>query len=70
MRTGRVAPSTDRNASLWVVEIKFTDSLGGLKGWHATVGAKLSRADAIKERARWHKGNPDDKFRVRRYVRA
>lgn len=63
--------STDKYAYLWVVEIKFSPSLGNVtKGWNATVGAKLSREDARQEMAKWQKGNPDDKFRIRRYVRA
>jgi hypothetical protein len=53
-------------AALWVVEMLNDNNTR----WEPTVGARLTRADARDECAVWRQRNPDDYFRVRRYVRA
>lgn len=48
---------------VWVVEALWEE--GG--GWHPTVGVKLTKDDAKREKREWKKRNPCDKFRVSKY---
>jgi len=48
---------------IWVVEM-FTG-----KGWMPTVGVGLCREDVRIKKRDWKKRNPDDRFRVRKYIR-
>jgi len=48
---------------VWIVEASYD---GG--AWHPTVGVRLTRRDARVELAAWRRRNPDDRFRLRRYV--
>lgn len=48
---------------LYVVEL-FEDG-----AWQTTCGVARTREAARFEIRRWRKGNPYDKFRLRRYVR-
>lgn len=47
---------------VWVVEIKC----GGR--WLPCASACLTRRDARREKTDWQYQNPDDKFRVKKYV--
>jgi len=48
---------------IWVVEM-----FDG-KEWGPTVGVGLCRADARIKKQAWENGNPDDCFRIRKYLR-
>jgi hypothetical protein len=49
---------------VWVIEMLLGDK------WEATVGTGISKKDALMfMRAEWKSNNPDDKFRVVKYVR-
>lgn len=54
----------DRTARLWVIEMLGDDDL-----WEPTVGCGITLDDARREVLRWRENNPDDKFRVKEYVR-
>lgn len=49
---------------LWIVEASWD------KGpWHPTLGVALTRQDGRAELAGWKQHNPDDQFRLTKYVR-
>ena len=48
---------------IWVIEM-----FDG-KEWGPTVGVGLCRADARIKKQDWEKRNPDDRFRIRQYLR-
>ncbi len=54
---------------VWIVEGNF-DPKRRLRGWHPTVGIGLTKQDAQRAAQDWRARNPDDSFRVRRYVAA
>lgn len=47
---------------VWIVEMRL------LAGWQPTVGTKLSRDEGRSELRSWQRRNPDDKFRLRKYI--
>ena len=47
---------------LWVIEIKDQ------RGWLPTVGCGLTRFDARRSKREWEASNPDDKFRIKKYI--
>mgnify|MGYP001577691818 CR=1 FL=1 len=51
-----------RRRFIWVVEM-FVNG-----GWGATVGIGLTRIDARKHMKSWQSRNPDDRFRLVRYI--
>ena len=55
---------TKEKERLWVVE----SDMGG--NWSPTVGVALFRDDGRLELASWKSRNPDDKFRLVKYVAA
>jgi len=52
---------------VWVVEMWNDAYCSREAQWEPTVGIKLSREDARRERNDWERRNPYDKFRVRPY---
>ncbi len=65
----------DKWLTLWVIEIlmpceKRRWDPKCLTQWEPTTGAYLTRGDARRGVREWHQMNPDDRFRVRPYVRA
>ena len=48
---------------LWVVEMNIDGA------WHPTVGVTVTRDQARSELEDWQERNPDDKFRLRQYIR-
>jgi hypothetical protein len=48
---------------LWVVEMWEKGQ------WRPTVGASLTRLEAHDDLADWRDQNPNDQFRIRKYVR-
>lgn len=59
---------------VWIVEANY--QAGGRLAlyrpdrWHPTVGIGLTRVDAERAVRDWRARNPDDLFRVQRYVRS
>ena len=49
---------------IWVVEVQDDVSLK----FEPTVGVGLTRKDGRDEKWRWETANPDDKFRLKKYV--
>ena len=49
---------------LWVIEINFKDG----KGWSPTIDSSLSREEARNDMIDWCINNPDDKFRITKYI--
>jgi len=47
---------------LWVIEMKIDDR------WLPTVWCNFTRAGARQSKIEWMQKNPDDKFRVCKYV--
>ncbi len=52
-----------RRSHVWIVEME-NDGL-----WEPTIGAALSRDNAGLVIADWREMNPDDSFRITKYVR-
>ena len=50
---------------LWVVEMLVDES----GQWEPTIGTGLDRDDARHECNRWMERNPNDRFRIRCYIR-
>lgn len=50
---------------VWVVEM-WNDER---ERWEPTVGTGLIKSEAYRERRQWRANNPNDKYRVSRYVR-
>ena len=48
---------------IWVVEQR------GVKDWHPTSGAALTKNGAAKILEEWRASNPDDEFRISKYFR-
>jgi len=38
------------------------------ESWEPTVGAGLTKEEALYEASEWRRKNPDDRFRVKKYV--
>ena len=53
---------------VWIVEM-WIDTPGNER-WDPTVGCALNRDDGRHELEIWREHNPDDKFRLVKYVRA
>ena len=53
------------NRVLWVVEMRMEHG-----EWEPTVGVGLERAHGWVQLREWKSNNPDDKFRLRRYLPA
>jgi len=51
------------NPFVWVVEMYVPYA------WEPTVGAAISRADGRQKLAHWKLRNPNDRFRLQKYVR-
>ena len=58
---------SDKKLSVWIVEASWDQYLPK-PAWHPTVGIALTRKDARKALTEWRQRNPDDRFRLRRYV--
>ena len=53
---------------VWIVEM-WIDTPGNER-WDPTVGCALNRDDGRRDLEIWREHNPDDKFRLVKYVRA
>lgn len=51
---------------IWVIEIRFKNG----KNWYPCQDASLDLREARKNLQAWKEGNPDDYFRISKYVRA
>lgn len=51
-------------AHVWVVEMWHDER----ERWEPCVGIGLTREDAREEREVWKLNNPDDRFRIEKYV--
>ena len=49
---------------IWVVEMWNTEK----KRWETTIGVRLTKSDILEERREWNDKNPNDTFRIRKYV--
>jgi len=49
---------------IWIVEMLIDNS------WEPTVGAAITITEARDKCRHWHLMNPEDKFRIRKYIRA
>lgn len=58
-----MAGKVKRKVHVWVVEIKHHNE------WLPCSGVGLTGDKCLEECAEWKKRNPDDKFRVSKYVR-
>ena len=57
-------------ARIWVVEMcGWLSSRGAAKTWRTTVGVALTREDGRLVLKSWRLHNPNDKFRIRLYIR-
>lgn len=63
-RPGDGGDDVKRRRYVWIVELLYEDQ----SEWHPTVGARLARIDARRELQDWRRRNPDDRFRLVRYV--
>ena len=52
-------------SKIWVVEM-WNDIR---ERWEPTIGARLTKEDAEEEQKLWRESNPDDRFRIKKYVR-
>ena len=50
---------------LWVVEMWNAEK----EQWESTTDTTISRSEGREELAEWKQNNPDDKFRLVKYVR-
>lgn len=63
-------PTPPRNAGqpqvhhVWIVEIRHHES----GKWMPTVGCALDRENGRRKRDHWRRANPDDSFRLTRYL--
>ena len=48
---------------IWIVEMLINNT------WQPTVGAAITRDEARMRCKEWHDRNPEDKFRIRKYIR-
>jgi len=48
---------------VWIVEMLCSGK------WHPTVGCSLVREDGRTKLKDWQEHNPDDKFRLKKYIR-
>ena len=59
-----------RTNYIWIVEMWMAHETltgRGTDRWEPTVGAGVTKADAVWKRREWCEKNPDDRFRIRRY---
>ena len=54
-----------RRKHVWIVEARYDYPV--VRNWSPTVGAALTRADAVYVLSDWRRRNPDDKFRLVEY---
>jgi hypothetical protein len=47
---------------VWVIEMRIDDI------WYPTIGCQLTRAEGKTERSNWARQDPEDKFRLTKYV--
>jgi hypothetical protein len=52
---------------VWIVEMLNCHYANIPPRWEPTVGCGLTQKDARQEARYWHRRNPFDRFRVRRY---